>query len=102
MNKRLTALIHREEDGFVAFCPGLDIVSHGSSIQDARDQLREALELFFDVLHLKRLRAALMMTCLSRTLRCRLAKLRVLSGAAVCSIDADGQQSHRPGCLVGE
>jgi predicted RNase H-like HicB family nuclease len=48
MNKRLTAIIHRENDGFVAFCPELDIASQGSSIQDALDQLREALELFFE------------------------------------------------------
>lgn len=48
MNKRLTAVIHREDAGFVAFCPELDIASQGNSIQDARDQLREALELFFE------------------------------------------------------
>ncbi|MFM7073959.1 MAG: type II toxin-antitoxin system HicB family antitoxin [Planctomycetota bacterium] len=48
MNKRLTAVIQREDDGFVAFCPELDIASQGSKIQDARDQLREALELFFE------------------------------------------------------
>ena len=48
MNKRLTAVIQREEDGFVAFCPELDIASQGTTIQDARDQLREALELFFE------------------------------------------------------
>ena len=48
MNKRLTAVIQREDDGFVAYCPELDIASQGNSIQDARDQLREALELFFE------------------------------------------------------
>ena len=48
MNKRLTAVIQREDDGFVAFCPELDIASQGTTIQDARDQLREALELFFE------------------------------------------------------
>jgi predicted RNase H-like HicB family nuclease len=48
MNKRLTAVIQREEDGFVAFCPELDIASQGTTIQDARDQLREALGLFFE------------------------------------------------------
>lgn len=48
MNKRLTAVIQREDDGFVAYCPDLDIASQGSSIQDARDQLREAKELFFE------------------------------------------------------
>ena len=48
MNKRLTAVIQREDDGFVAYCPELDIASQGDSIQHARDQLREALELFFE------------------------------------------------------
>lgn len=48
MNKRLTAVIQREDDGFVAYCPELDIASQGNSIQNARDQLREALELFFE------------------------------------------------------
>ena len=48
MNKRLTAVIQSEGDGFVAFCPELDIASQGSTIQEARDQLREALELFFE------------------------------------------------------
>jgi len=48
MNKRFTALIHREGDGFVSLCPELDIASQGDSIESARDNLREALELFFE------------------------------------------------------
>ena len=48
MTRRLTALIEREEDGFVALCPELDIASQGESIEQARDNLREALELFFE------------------------------------------------------
>lgn len=48
MSKRLTALIQREDDGFVALCPELDIASQGSSIIEARDNLREALQLFFE------------------------------------------------------
>ncbi len=48
MSKRLTAVIHREGDGFVAFCPELDIASQGDSIETARDNLREALQLFFE------------------------------------------------------
>ena len=48
MNKRLTAVIQREGNGFVAFCPELDIASQGDSIQSARESLREALELFFE------------------------------------------------------
>ncbi|HLN30991.1 MAG TPA: type II toxin-antitoxin system HicB family antitoxin [Gemmataceae bacterium] len=48
MTKRLTAVIHREGDGFVALCPELDVASQGNSIEAARDNLREALELFFE------------------------------------------------------
>lgn len=48
MSKRLTAVIHREGDGFVALCPELDIASQGDSIETARDNLREALQLFFE------------------------------------------------------
>lgn len=46
--QRLTAIIEREDEGFVALCPELDIASQGSSIEDARANLVEALTLFFD------------------------------------------------------
>lgn len=49
MIRRLTALIEREGDAYVALCPELDITSQGDSIEQARDNLREALELFFEV-----------------------------------------------------
>jgi predicted RNase H-like HicB family nuclease len=45
---RLTAIIHAEGDGYVSLCPELDIASQGDSIEQARDNLREALELFFE------------------------------------------------------
>jgi predicted RNase H-like HicB family nuclease len=45
---RLTAIIEREGDGFVSLCPELDIASQGSSVEDARANLVEALSLFFD------------------------------------------------------
>lgn len=46
--QRLTAIIEREDDGFVALCPELDIASQGVSIDDARVNLIEALTLFFE------------------------------------------------------
>lgn len=48
MQKQLTAIIEREGDGYVAFCPEVDISSQGGSIEEARENLREALELFFE------------------------------------------------------
>lgn len=44
----MTAVIQREDDGFVALCPELDIASQGETIEGARENLREALELFFE------------------------------------------------------
>ena len=46
MTKRLTAIIERESGGFVALCPELDIASQGGSVDEARNNLQEALEFF--------------------------------------------------------
>ncbi len=48
MLKQLTAIIEREGDGYVSLCPELDIASQGNTIKEARENLREALELFFE------------------------------------------------------
>ena len=48
MKRQLTAIIEREEDGYVALCPELDIASQGSDVEEARGNLQEALELFFE------------------------------------------------------
>jgi predicted RNase H-like HicB family nuclease len=34
--------------GYVSLCPELDIASQGDSIEEARKNLQEALELFFE------------------------------------------------------
>ena len=48
-NGCLTTIIEGEGDGYVALCPELDIASQGDSAAEARENLREALELFFEV-----------------------------------------------------
>lgn len=48
MRMRFTAIIEREGDGYVALNPELDIASQGDSIEEARKNLCEALELFFE------------------------------------------------------
>ena len=48
MNKTLTAILEREGNGFVALCPQLDIASQGESLEEAKANLREAIELFFE------------------------------------------------------
>ena len=48
MSRRLTAVIQSEDGGYVALCPELDVASQGDTIESARENLREALELFFE------------------------------------------------------
>lgn len=48
MRRQLTAIIEREGSGYVSLCPELDIASQGDSIEEARDNLKEAIELFFE------------------------------------------------------
>lgn len=43
---QLTAIIEREGRAYVALCPEFDIASQGKSIEEARKNLQEALELF--------------------------------------------------------
>jgi len=46
--RHVTAFIEREGDGYVALCPELDVASQGDTVGDARSNLLEALELFFE------------------------------------------------------
>ena len=46
--RELTAIIEREDDIYVALCPEFDVASQGNTIEEARANLIEALELFFE------------------------------------------------------
>ncbi len=48
MSRQFTAIIEKEGNGYVALCPGIDVASQGNTIEEARDNLREAIELFFE------------------------------------------------------
>ena len=48
MNRRLTAIVEREDEGYVALCPEVDVASQGASVAEARDNLAEAQALFFE------------------------------------------------------
>ena len=48
MTRQMTAIIEREGDSYIALCPELDIASQGASISEARANLKEALELFYE------------------------------------------------------
>ncbi len=48
MSRRLTAIVEREGDGYVALCPEVDVASQGDTVAEARENLQEALTLFFE------------------------------------------------------
>ncbi len=46
--QQFTSIIQRDGDWYVAFCPELDIASQGRTIEEARTNLIEAIELFLE------------------------------------------------------
>ena len=48
MNRSLTAVLIKESDGFVALCPEIDIASQGDTVEEAKRNLQEAVELFLE------------------------------------------------------
>ncbi|MFH1146308.1 MAG: type II toxin-antitoxin system HicB family antitoxin [Pseudomonadota bacterium] len=57
--QQFTGVIEREGDGYVALCPELDIASQGNTVEEARSNLIEALELFFETAHPSEIRRRL-------------------------------------------
>ncbi|MEX1138056.1 MAG: type II toxin-antitoxin system HicB family antitoxin [Bacteroidota bacterium] len=53
---QFTAVIEREDDQYVALCPELDIASQGDTVETARVNLKEAIELFFETASPKEIR----------------------------------------------
>jgi len=48
MKYQLTAVIEREGSGYVSLCPELDVASQGDTIEKARANLVEAVQLFLE------------------------------------------------------
>ena len=46
--KTLTAVLHREEDMYVAECPEVGTVSQGSTVEEALANLKEATEVYLE------------------------------------------------------
>lgn len=46
--QKLTAIIERENNGYVSLCPELDLTSKGSTREEAQKNLIEAIELFLE------------------------------------------------------
>ena len=47
-HRTYTAVVEKEGNGYVALCPDLDVVSQGKTVEEARANLQEAVELFLE------------------------------------------------------
>ena len=47
--RQFTAIIEKEGDEYVSLCPELDIASQGDTVEEARNNLLEAVELFLEM-----------------------------------------------------
>jgi len=43
-----TAIVQKDHDAWISLCPELDVASQGESIEEAKANLREAVELFLE------------------------------------------------------
>jgi len=46
--QNFTAIIEKEDDTYVALCPELDVTSQGATVEEAKTNLQEAIELFLE------------------------------------------------------
>ena len=54
-----TAILEREGDTYVSLCPELDVASQGKSADEAKANLKEAVELFLETADPKEIRQRL-------------------------------------------
>lgn len=46
--QNFTAIIEKEDGAYVALCPELDVASQGDTVEEAKDNLQEAIELLLE------------------------------------------------------
>ncbi len=61
-HQTFTAVLHREEDMYIAECPEVGTASQGRTIEDAIRNLREATELYLEEFPIKRRGKAMLTT----------------------------------------
>lgn len=62
MTQTFTAIIHKEDDWYVADCPEVGTVSQGKNVEEAIANLREATELYLEEFPLQEVARPLLTT----------------------------------------
>lgn len=60
--RTFSAVIHKEEDIYVAECPEVGTVSQGCTVEEAIENLKEATELYLDEFPIPKVTKTLMTT----------------------------------------
>ncbi len=60
--RTFTAIIHKEEDMYVAKCPEIGTTSQGSTIEEAVDNLKQATELYLEEFSLAETKSPILTT----------------------------------------
>ena len=102
MNRQLTAIVEREGDGYVALCPEVDVASQGDIVTEARDNLTEALSLFFETASAEEMDRRLRSEVYVTASRLRLARAaKSLHGPGRTSAGAFEGKRYCPGAKPG-
>jgi predicted RNase H-like HicB family nuclease len=62
MTRTFTAVIHKEDDWYVADCPEVGTVSQGQTIEEAVANLKEATELYLEEFPMQEINRPLLTT----------------------------------------
>ncbi len=62
MTKTFTAVLHREEDMYVAECHEIGTLSQGNSVEEALENLKEATEVYLEEFPFQESRKSLLTT----------------------------------------
>jgi predicted RNase H-like HicB family nuclease len=46
--QKFSAMVHKEDDWYVSWCPDIDIASQGKTVEEAVANLKEAVELYLE------------------------------------------------------
>ncbi len=46
--QKFSAIVHKEDDWYVSWCPDIDIASQGKTVEEAVANLKEAVELYLE------------------------------------------------------
>jgi len=46
--EKFSAIVHKEDDWYVSWCPDIDIASQGKTVEEAVANLKEAVELYLE------------------------------------------------------